>query len=140
MPYGNKKKPLKSSDRLDMLVQFIEFGEDVVESVRDFSKNKKDLYIFMTVAKKDGIPCKYYVCAYECIYSFDNFSDCLDKLFKTFFVFNIKYPKHINAVYLFLQHFIYRIYLEKKDKLESATTALINSLDKGRLPSQNKHQ
>lgn len=138
MPYGNKKNSLNGSERFDNLVHFIEFGDDVKDEVKKYAVNLKELHPYMTVAKKEGIPCKYYVCAYDCLYSFETFVDCLDKLFKTFFVFNSRYPNSLNAIFLFLQHFVYRIYLEKKDKYESATTVFINSLDATRLPSHNK--
>lgn len=137
MPYGNKKKQLNPNIRIGMLVHFIELGDDVMQSVLQNAENQEKLHPYMLVATKNGLPSKYYVCVYDFMYCFDNFVDCLDKLFKIFFVFNVAYPKELNSVYLFIQQFIYRIYLHRKDKQESATNGLINFLDKSRLPSQN---
>lgn len=137
MPDGNKRNGLNPNERFNMLVQFIELGEDVVESAHKFFENKEETYPYIAIAKKDGMISKYYVCAYDCFYSFDNFTNCLDTLLKVYFVFNSKFPKKLNAILLFLQHFVYRIYTIK-DKSEVATNNFINSLDKSRLPSQNK--
>lgn len=136
MPYGNKKEGINVNARFDLLVQYIEFGDKVLEHVEEMAKDKKYLHPFMVVAKKDGLPCKYYCCAYDCVYSFDGFTDCMDKIFKTFFVFNVPYPKQVRSVYLFLQQYLYRIYT-LNDKKESAVIKLINKLDRTRLPCNN---
>ena len=55
-------------------------------------------------------------------------SDSLLDLIATYFVFDIAYPKYINAILIFLQHFV--MDLPDKQPVPSTTSKLIGNLQK----------
>lgn len=97
----------------------------------------KDLHPFMLIATLEGLPHKYYLSVFDVTYSFESFSSAFDCLFKTYFVMNVDYPKSVESFFVFVQQFIYGIYL-KNDKKISSVIQLIAQFDDKRLPSQQK--
>lgn len=135
MPAGYKRGKLTSAERFDEIIKFIEYKEDVLEAVKAHTKQTAEPFMLIGLHKE--IPFRFYLSVYDHAYSFESFSDCLDLLLKSYFVFNVNYPKSVSNIYMFLQHFGYRIYSEKDLKINSVLQ-FIGKHDKTRLPNENK--
>lgn len=136
MPSGFKRSKLTSVQRYEELIQTIPYGDDVIARVRALAKDKKILHPYIIIGLHKDLPYRYYLSLFENIYSFESLNSCIDLLIKCYFVFNLSYPKEVLNIYMFIQHFIYRIYLKSDIKVTSVVK-LINSLDKNRLPCEN---
>lgn len=136
MPSGYKRGQLTSSERLFMIVKEITYKEDVVEKIEQQAVDHDKVYPYMMVGMHENLPYKFYLVIYNYTYVFTSFSDCLEHLMFSFFVFNVKYPREVINVYTFLQHYIYGIYLENDTKA-NAVIQLIASLNKKNLSSAN---
>lgn len=137
MPTGYKRSKKTVLERYEELIQTIQYGDDVLARVRALAANKNKLHPFIIIGLHKELPYRFYLALYENIYAFETLTGCLDLLFKSFFVFNITYPNDVLNIYMFLQHFVYRIYL-KSDTKVTCVIKLINILDKTRLPCENQ--
>lgn len=113
-----KKYTLPGPRRFESILKFIDYGDDVMENVHKKANEIKKGYLhpFIVVALLDNKPHKFYLSIFDCIHQFEGFLASLDYLLKSFFVFNIKYPVDGYNVLLFLQQFIYSIYLSEDEK------------------------
>lgn len=89
-----------------------------MENVRDKANEikKGDLHPFLLVACMDNKPYAFYLSIFDCIHQFEGFLASLDYLLKSFFVFNIEYPVDGYNVLLFIQQFIYSVYIPEDQK------------------------
>lgn len=134
---SDKQLNLKILTKIDTIMQFIEYKENVMDVVKELSsKYKNDFHPFLVVAKLNGLPFKYYLSIFNIIYQFESFTAAFDYLFKSFFVFDVAYPKLAQPFYVFIQQFIYCIYLSTDRKFNTVIN-LIGELDPNRLPSQS---
>lgn len=123
--------------KLESIMVFIEY-ENVMNVVKktaeDYTNNFNP---FLVVAKLDGLPYRFYLSVFDIIYQFESFTSAFDYLLKSFFVFDVAYPKVVEQFYIFIQQFIYNIYL-KQDRKYQTVLDLIYELDQNRLPSMQK--
>lgn len=137
----NKKQSSKNCEQealspIETVIQFIEYEENVMSTVKKMAdKYKNSFHPFLIIGKVKGLPYKYYLSVFDIIYTFESFAASFDCLFKSFFVLNVGYPTTVRSFYTFVQQFIYNIYLPE-DRSFPAVIDLIDTLDSGRLPSQ----
>lgn len=114
--------------RFESIMQFVEYGENIMQKVTQKADEfkKGELYPFIVVALMEGNPHRFYLSVFDIIYQFDDLVTTLDYLFKSFFVFNIKYPNDAYNVLLFLQQFFYSLYLKEDCKYST----IIDFMDK----------
>lgn len=138
MPVKIKNYSMPISQKLEEIIRFSEYGDNIVEEVREIAAKENKLYPMIFVALMNETPFRFYVSLFDVVYSFESFNSALDLLFKSFFVWNLEYPTNTKSVYMFLQHFVYMIYLPR-DKIIGSVCRLIESLDKSKLPSANRN-
>lgn len=109
-------KNKNSKQSLDKMFLRAQRGAMINEEIQRISeeckKLKEDMNPFIIYFENDvGIPYKFFVCVNHLIYETTNFITAIDTLFKTYFVFNLKYPTKCISVLTFIQHFFYKIFL-----------------------------
>lgn len=58
-------------------------------------------------------PYKFFICINHLIYEVEHFTTALDILFKSYYVFNLKYSEECKVILTFLQHFYYQIFFSQ---------------------------
>lgn len=120
-------------------MQFIDYEENVMEAVKKTAENySSNFFPFLVVAKLNGLPFRYYLSVFDIVYQFDSFTAAFDYLFKAFFVMNVSYPSDVKSFYIFVQQFIYGIYIKEMDRKFPNVIDLIYDRDQSRLPSQQE--
>lgn len=84
--------------------------QKISEKVKGKQKEMNPFIIYYE--NENGIAFKFFVCINHLIYEMTNFISALDILFKSYFVFFLKYPPECVNVLTFLQHFFYKIFLD----------------------------
>ncbi|KAL5290350.1 hypothetical protein ACFFRR_009973 [Megaselia abdita] len=134
---NRKSSTSKGLSKFDTIIQFIVYEENVMDLVKSLAENfSSNFYPFLIIAKLNDLPFKFYLSSFDIIYQFDSFSEALDCLVKSFFVFNVGYPKILKPFYTFIQQFIYGIYMSEFDIKSPDVIDLICALDRSRLPSE----
>lgn len=122
---------------IEKIVQYINYGDNVMDKVKEIAESyTNNFHPILIVANLEGKPYRYYACVFDIIYTFQSFTSAFDIIFKSFFVFNVKYPSDATLFYIFIQQFLYGIYL-KRDSKKSVLIKLFHSLDCNRLASSN---
>ena len=86
-------------------------------------------FILNTGASVGDENSQFFVCCEQAIYLESNSAkDVIIDLICTYFVFDIVYPKSLNAILLFLQHYVFK--LTDQQPLPPATSKLVGSLKK----------
>lgn len=118
-----------TKQKLEKMFRKAERGTQITSEVQRISqmeaaKNSKEMNPFIIYFENENHqPYKFFVCINLLPYEFNNFITALDTLFKSYFVFNLRYPKECKIILTFFQHFFFQIFLPKD--IQSNT---INSL------------
>jgi len=80
-----------------------------------------------------GIPgsmnCQVFIsCEQEILYESSSVKDSIIDLIGMYFVFNISYPKYLNSLFLFFQHYVFN--LKDKQPVPMTTLNLVRNLQK----------
>lgn len=133
LPGSRGKKGGNGPHRLELIIQFTDYVDlYIIPHIRELAANMKKLYPYMIIANLEGKPFRFYVVAFDGVYSFQTFTSAFDILFKAFFAFNVDYAGDVKSVYTFIQKTFFDIHLDKDSK-GSAISKLINSIDHTRL-------
>ena len=73
--------------------------------------------------------CQVFICAEKSIFlESQSLKDSIIDLIAVYFIFNIAYPKYLDAILLFFQHFVFKI--KDQQRLPNSTVKLIGNLQK----------
>lgn len=85
---------------------------------------------FLVITGTPGsINCQVFIgCEQEIFFESSSIRDSIIDLIGTYFVFNISYPKYLNSIFLFIQHFVFD--LKDKQPVPMNVSNLIRNLQK----------
>ena len=83
-------------------------------------------YLVMT-GSPDDENCQFLVCCEQALYmESESVKDAIIDLISTYYAYNISYPKPLNAIYIFLQHYIFE--MTDEQPVPPATMKLVGNL------------
>ena len=86
-------------------------------------------YILVTGVDVADENSQLFICCEQAIYLEScSVKDVIVDLIATYFVYDIAYPKHLNAIFLFLQHYVFKLIDDQP--LPPATLKLVGNLKK----------
>lgn len=134
---GPRKTNIKGMECFKNFVHFTQENENIIEKVKDIGNGyaPKDLHPFIVVTLKDDQPDSFHAVGFEAIYRYNSFLGALNCVFAMFFVFNRPFPKDLLNVFVFIQQFLYEIYITAKDKKIRKVINFIELCDRSRLAS-----
>lgn len=105
-----KKSKYTIQDGMDSILISISEINEMQTKIEELSKEsyaiKKTLQPFLISINFEKF---YIIINRQILYKFLNFNEAFDVLFKTFFVFNIKFPKASTLMYIFIQKHFFNI-------------------------------
>ena len=110
-----------------LFINFLQTSDvDVDEAVSTVEQSAPYLVITGTPG---SINCQVFIgCEQEIFFESNSIRDSIIDVIGTYYVFNISYPKYLNSIFLFIQHFVFNL----KDKQPVPITAsnLVRNLQK----------
>jgi len=84
---------------------------------------------FLAIVGTPGYSCQVHVCAEGAVFTESkSLRDAIIDLIAAYFVFNICYPKYLDAILLFFQHYVFK--LKDEQRLPNSTVKLLGNLQK----------
>ncbi|KAL5288809.1 hypothetical protein ACFFRR_009178 [Megaselia abdita] len=110
----NTRHPSVNDSKKSTLL-LISHGQGVMEEIEKYAVSQQDVKklrfhpIMAVVLNERGLPTKFYVLVENLLYETENFRNCLETYIKSFWVFNLKYPKEGKRACQFLLQLCFNI-------------------------------
>jgi len=84
---------------------------------------------YLITGTPGSVNCQVFIgCEQEIFFESNSIKDAIIDLIGTYFVFNIAYPKYLNSIFLFIQHFVFN--LKDKQPVPMTVSNIVRNLQK----------